>query len=337
MKQSTPISVLMPVFNAEKYLREAIESILNQTFTDFEFIIINDGSTDGSKDVILSYSDPRIKYVENETNLGLIQTLNNGIHLCRGQYIARMDADDISMPNRLKSQYHFMERHPEVGVCGTWAKVIDANNTVKDKIVNQTRPVFVSIHLLFSVPLVHPSCFIRTTLLQKHPYHPVSAAEDYDLWCCLNDLTQIANIPTFLLYYRWHESNVSNEQKLIQEDSKKQIIRQELQKLHLNPNDEMLRTHRLSFMQYGFNQSELIEKRPDDLELTAKWFEQLLIANKQHRRYNHSAFTAYLWSRWMVLCLKQDEKRRMFRLPFADFRPQVLYYLLQQMLLLAKK
>ena len=337
MNPSSPISVLMPVFNAEKQLREAIESILHQTFVDFEFIIINDGSSDGSKDIILSYSDPRIKYFENEKNLGLISTLNKGIGLCNGKYIARMDADDISMPGRLERQYRFMEKHPDMGVCGAWAKVIDANNRVKGKIVNQTRPWFVSIHLLFSVPLVHPSCLIRTALLQKHPYHEVPAAEDYNLWCRLNESTRMANIPAFLLHYRWHESSVSNEQKQIQEENTMQIIRGELQKLHLNPDDERLRIHRLSFLLHGFNRSESAGKLPEDLQVTAQWFEQLLVANKQCKRYNHPAFIAYLWSRWIVLCLKWKEKKKMFRPSFADFRPSVLYYLLQQIGLLVKK
>ena len=337
VNSSVPLSVLMPVFNAEKYLQEAIESILNQTFVDFEFIIINDGSTDGSKNIILSCSDSRIRYVENETNLGLIPTLNKGLGLCSGKYIARMDADDISLPDRLERQYRFMEKHPDIGVCGTWAKVIDAHNTVKGKIVNQTHPLFVSIHLLFSVPLAHPSCFIRTAILPKHPYREVPAAEDYDLWCRLNEGTRMANIPAFLLHYRWHESNVSNEQKQMQEENKVQIIRRELQKLHLNADDAMLRIHRLSFLLHGFNQSELIEKRPDDLPVTAQWFEQLLAANKQYKRYRHPAFVAYLWSRWIVLCLKRNEKRKMFRPSFADFRPQVLYYLLQQGILLVKR
>ena len=337
MNPTPLVSVLMPVFNAEKYLREAIESILNQTFADFEFLILNDGSTDGSKEIILSYADTRIRYVENESNLGLIETLNKGIALCKGKYIARMDSDDISLPDRLRRQYRFMEKYPNIGVCGTWAKVIGAGNVVEGKIVNQTHPSFVSIHLLFSVPLVHPSCFIRTAILQKHPYHPMPATEDYDLWCRLNDVTRMANLPAFLLHYRWHASNVSNEQKQIQEENKKQIIRWELQKLHLNPDDEMLRIHRLSFLLHGFNSSVSIENRSDDLQLSAQWFEQLLLANKQYKRYHHQAFVAYLWSRWIVLCLKGGEKKRMFRPSFADFRPKVLYYLLRQVGLLVKK
>ena len=115
------ISVIMPVYNTkEKFLREAVESILNQTFTDFEFIIINDGSDSITEDIILSYKDLRIKYLKNEQNLGIVQSLNKAVKTAKGKYIARMDADDISMPHRLEKQYEFMENHPQCGVCGTY-------------------------------------------------------------------------------------------------------------------------------------------------------------------------------------------------------------------------
>jgi glycosyltransferase involved in cell wall biosynthesis len=338
MTHSLPISVLMPVFNAEKYLREAIESILYQTFADFEFIIINDGSTDGSKDIILSYSDSRIKYVENESNLGVVKTANRGIDLCCGKYMFRMDADDISSPLRLEKQYRFMERHPEIGVCGSWARVIDKNGGITGKIIQQTRPEFIRIHLLFSVPLMQPSCCIRTSILKENPYRKEPVTEDYELWCRLNDCTRMANLPEFLLQYRWHETNISKEKELIRYQNKKQIMAGELQKLHLYPNDAEMRIHTLSFSLYDFKQT--IEESPiqlADLHDTEKWFEQLLAANKQWKPYNRSAFIAFLWSRWMVLCLKLNKKTKMLCPSFADFRPKVLFYLFQQIGLLFKK
>lgn len=110
------VSVLMSVYNARPdELRQSIESILNQTFKDFEFIIINDGSTNETKEVILSYEDERIRYVENETNLKIITSLNKGLKLCRGKYIARLDSDDYSAPTRLEKQVKYMEEHPNVG------------------------------------------------------------------------------------------------------------------------------------------------------------------------------------------------------------------------------
>ena len=117
---SATVTVLMPVYNGEMYLREAIDSILHQTFTDFEFLIINDGSTDNSETIILSYDDSRIRYEKNDSNLKLIATLNKGIELAKGKYIVRMDADDISIPDRIEKQVAFLEKNPDVGICGSW-------------------------------------------------------------------------------------------------------------------------------------------------------------------------------------------------------------------------
>ena len=119
---SPKVTVLMPVYNAEKYLIEAIRSILTQSFMDYELLIINDGSTDDSLKIIKSFSDKRIRLVQNERNIGQANSLNKGIKLARGEYIVRMDADDISLSERIKKQVKFMDANPEIGISGTWIK-----------------------------------------------------------------------------------------------------------------------------------------------------------------------------------------------------------------------
>ncbi|HGF9542707.1 TPA: glycosyltransferase family 2 protein, partial [Acinetobacter baumannii] len=121
------VSVVLPAYNAELYLKEAIDSVLSQTFTDFELIILNDGSIDRTEEIILSYNDSRIVYVKNEKNLGLIGTLNKGINLAKGKYIARMDADDICLPERFKKQVDFLEKNNEIDLIGTNAIKINNN------------------------------------------------------------------------------------------------------------------------------------------------------------------------------------------------------------------
>ena len=113
----------MPAYNAEKYIAESIESILSQTFTDFEFIIINDASTDSTKEIIESFQDSRIILINNEQNLGVAKSLNIGIATAKGKYIARMDADDISLPERFQTQFNFMEKNPDIDICGSWARM----------------------------------------------------------------------------------------------------------------------------------------------------------------------------------------------------------------------
>ena len=121
----------MPAYNAEKYINEAIDSILAQTFTDFEFIIIDDGSTDSTCAIVESYSDSRIRFFKNEHNLGVAATLNRGLDLARGEYIARMDADDISLPTRFEKQAAYMDSHPDVVVCGTGVECFGARHETR--------------------------------------------------------------------------------------------------------------------------------------------------------------------------------------------------------------
>ena len=128
MSKIPDISVLMPVFNSERYLKTAIESILNQTFQDFELIIVDDGSTDASENIIRSFESEKIFSYKNAGNIGLIATLNRGIDLCRGKYIARMDADDVSLPTRLEKQFNFLKKNPEYALVGSNAERIDDKN-----------------------------------------------------------------------------------------------------------------------------------------------------------------------------------------------------------------
>lgn len=210
------VTVLMPVYNGEKYLQEAINSILEQTFTDFEFLIINDGSTDGSGEIIQSYHDGRIRLVRNETHIGLTPSLNKGIDLALGKYIARMDCDDISLPNRLEKQVIFMEFHPDVGVCGTWARVIDEKGDIKGKVRSPARYAAGTLCWRPS-PFIHPTCMIRTDLLMENKYNPdYTHAQDYELWLRLCRKTSFFNIAQFLLLYRKHPGSITQSKREMQ-------------------------------------------------------------------------------------------------------------------------
>jgi hypothetical protein len=229
-----------------------------------------------------------------------------------------------------------MEKHPEIGVCGSWAQVIDENNTITGKIINQTDPEFIRIHLLFSVPLIQPSYCIRSALLKNNLYHEFTVGEDYDLYCRLNEQTCMANLPEFLLQYRWHNANVSKEKNAIQLKIKQQIIYRELHKLNLYPDNDTLRIHSLSFSLYGFNSGEK-NIQLSDLSNSARWFGQLLSANREQKRYNHWAFSAFLWTRWIVLCLFLKQKRKIFFPQFINYHPFTFFYLWKQLRLLSRK
>lgn len=228
MNSSPLVSVVMPVYNAEKYLPAAIESILNQTFSDFEFLILNDGSTDNSAAIISRYRDSRIRLIQAAENQGLIAQLNQGLHLARGRYIARMDADDISLKNRLEKQVKFLEAHPEVGILGAAISHLGPAGITYTETFPLTHPRIQSF-LLLDTPFAHPVVMLRrAVLLENHlHYHPAyPAAEDYKLWLDMLQVTQGANLPEPLLYYRdsgtqvskqHHALQISNAQKTRQE------------------------------------------------------------------------------------------------------------------------
>lgn len=199
----------MAVYNGEKYLREAVDSILGQTFTDFEFVIVDDGSTDRTADILGSYGDGRIRVIRNASNLGLIDSLNKGIEHCRGEYVARMDCDDRSLRERLSKQVAFMDSHPEVGASGTWVTHIDTEGRATG--VTRT-PVGARMMYEFwrPPPLIHPSAIIRRSHLQRLRYEAeAKSAEDYDLWLRFIREHRLDNLPECLLDYRIHDESVS--------------------------------------------------------------------------------------------------------------------------------
>lgn len=214
------ISVLMSVYNTqEEYLREAIESILNQTYTDFEFIIINDGSSNNAKEVIMSYNDSRIKYFEQE-NKGLIYTLNQGLKFCNGEYIARMDSDDISLPNRFEKQVEILDSNSEIGVVGALIQIFPN----KEKIAPYVEyPKF--LDLIKTNQLAHPVVMIRKSILEKFnlKYENFLYAEDYELWSRFIKYSKIYNIQEVLLKYRIHPSSVSSKFNKQQIETDKKI------------------------------------------------------------------------------------------------------------------
>ena len=211
----TKISVLMPVYNTpENYLREAVESILAQTCADFEFLILNDASTDDNVEkVINSYDDKRIRYWQNDRNLGISLSRNKLIGLSRGEYLAVFDHDDVSLPERLEKQAAFLDAHPEVGVVGCWYRILGTENKVSRFPAEDAEIKEIMVN---SCCICHPASMIRRSVLVEHnigyesDYTP---AEDYALWCRLLSKTRFANLPEVLFAYRNHEGNTSHLQR----------------------------------------------------------------------------------------------------------------------------
>ncbi len=228
LEESKPrITVLMPVYNGSTYIAVAIESVLAQTYQDFELLVINDGSTDDSALIVKSYDDPRVRLINNEQNLGLITTLNRGVKLAKGQYLARMDQDDISLPDRLEKQIKYMEAHPEVAVLGSWAYTIDAKGEVVGELRTPDERNLACFYWRPS-PHIHPSVMMRLAALHQAPYDAsFPDAEDYALWLCLKTKGMVmSNLPEFLMQYRMHTENISVTRRQSQLESSFKAFRQ---------------------------------------------------------------------------------------------------------------
>lgn len=221
MAASPRITVLLPVHNCERYVRRAAESILAQTFRDFELLILDDGSTDGSRAAVETLRDPRIRFVANERNLGLVATLNRGLELTRAPYVARMDADDISHAARFAAQIDYLERHPDVAVLGTHCRVIDDHDRPFMAFVPPASPMLLAFRMCVEgfTPVYHPTVMFRTAAIRQFDGYRTdhSPADDGDLWFRVaGSGQQIANLPRRLLDYRSHGTQMtqtrSNEQ-----------------------------------------------------------------------------------------------------------------------------
>lgn len=203
------ITVLMPVYNCELYIREAVDSILNQTYTDFEFLIIDDASSDETVKILKSYCDPRIQIIEKQINTGYTNSLNQGLKLAKGEYIARMDGDDISLPERFAKQVSLLDRNPEVIMCGTSYSIIGVNDVFLLPESHQE----IKVNLLAGNCIVHPSVMLRNNMIVANNIiydQQMEPAEDYDLWVRLLLIGKLHNLQQCLLCYRVHDSQVSS-------------------------------------------------------------------------------------------------------------------------------
>ncbi len=209
------ITVLMPTYNGEKYLKDSIASILNQTFKDFELLIINDGSPEKTDKIIESFHDERIRYIKNQTNIGISQSSNLGLSLARGRYIARQDHDDIALPTRLEEQFNYMEAHPEIGVCGTGYQIFGKKNR---KVIHPTEDKAIKARLLFKCTMAHQTTLIRKEVLEKYGLKydtEFQSSNDRKLWIDLCNYTKFHNLPQILLKYRMHRGMTSQTKRAI--------------------------------------------------------------------------------------------------------------------------
>ena len=260
MIQNAPlVSIVMPAYNCESFIGATIESILNQSYSNFEFLIFNDGSTDGTLEAIKQYTDPRIQVFHSDTNNHMVLHLNEGMRIAKGKYIARMDADDIAFPERLQVQIQFLETHPEVGACGSWVERFGDNPGIIKRPESYSD---IKMHLLFYTACVHPTMVYRKTIIDQYQLayrQSYFLAEDYEFYIQLSEVTTIVNLPQALVAVRFHESSTSATQF----DQQNQIlykIREEQAQKFLNRTLSDWETIFLA-ESVGFNRKNLIKSK----------------------------------------------------------------------------
>jgi glycosyltransferase involved in cell wall biosynthesis len=235
MNRETPpyVSVIMAVYNGETYLRDTVSSILNQTFRDFEYIIVNDGSTDNTENILARFTDSRIIVIRNEQNRGLAYSLNKGLAIAQGNYIARIDAGDLAVPDRLEKQVTFLDQHPEIGIVGSYCSLVDEISDIIGIARVPLQDLEIRWISLLTNPFIHPSVMFRRDILcQYHlSYEPTfQASQDYELWTRLLEYTQGANLEDVLTVYRICSNSITSSHRNIQFQNQDIVILRTLQK-----------------------------------------------------------------------------------------------------------
>ncbi|MEI7831094.1 MAG: glycosyltransferase [Prolixibacteraceae bacterium] len=292
--KSPRLSVLMPVYNAERYLEESIRSILNQTFSDFELLIGDDGCTDRSIQIINTFKDDRIVVIRNEKNLGIANTLNKLIDAARGEYIARHDSDDIAQEKRFEKQIGFLATHPEIGVCGTNFTCFGS------KIKRMFMPPGddeIRTYMLVNNPICHPTVMVRKSCLTSKYDQLLFPAEDYALWYELSKGTKLVNLQESLLKYRWHDSNISTTSNPRQVEAAN-AVRATIFKETLNHNINEKETQILN---------QVVDRRLSsftDLDFFEKFLLTIRSRNKETAYYKEEALQQRIFRLWTSACFK---------------------------------
>ena len=307
------ITVVMPVYNGEKYLDTAIKSILNQKFTNFEFVIVDDASTDNSVEIINSYQDQRIKLIKNNVNLGIPTTRNKCLQESSGEYVAVLDCDDYAYPSRLAEQLEFMENNPDFGMVGSWVELIDENDDLTGEVWNEDEPSQkIPCRLLFHNYFAHSAVLLRRSALDTVKINgeiyrkDYPNAQDYDLWVRISKKFKVWNIPKVLIKYRVHSHCISLKAANLVEQLTCKIVTEQMNNLGIQPTDKQLALHR----QIGSYNPQEIDTSIEYIKEVANWLTILRNANKNTGVYDHHNFNQVLADLQLSMfchCLKQRE------------------------------
>lgn len=321
-RRATPpkVTVFVPVYNRARYVGATIASVLAQSFGDFELLLVDDGSTDESRDVIAAFADPRIRLESNERNLGIPATRNRGLELARGEYLALLDSDDLAHPRRLERQVRFLDAHPRYAEIGTWCGFIDERGSRLHRVRRHAIDSHsIRAEMLFRCPISNRSVMGRLEILRAFPYcSELPVCEDIDVHCRIARVHAIGNLPDVLVYGREHGGRTSSAYHAERAELHGRIMRALLEDLGLRPDAGDLKRH------------YLLGRRNSDvgfggayLEWADAWLARLDQANRRTLHYEPAAFARALGATWARTCWKERKRHgarlsgRLLRKPWA--------------------
>lgn len=291
------LTVFMPVYNGEKYLKDSIQSILDQTYNDFKFLIINDGSTDESVNIINSFNDQRIKLVNNSQNKGLVYTRNKGFELANAEFIAFIDSDDISFSTRIEEELDFLLKNPDYGICsssvetfgdfgdGFWGYPEDYEDI-------KTRSLF-KCQIYNSATIINANLFKRYNLRYNDGFH---LAEDYDLWTRSLEKIKAHNIQKPLVRIRLHNDSICHTKQHILKQKTLDVYKNLINKLGIIPSEEELELH------FALGEYSSLTNINNYVEKTENWLSKLIKGNISNNVYNSKNFNIMIDKIWFETC-----------------------------------
>ena len=290
------VSVVIPVYNGERFLRDSINSVLGQTFTDFEIVTVDDGSTDGSADIVRSYSDPRIRIVSHTRNLGLAEARNTGIRSSRGVYVALLDSDDIAEPTRLADQFRAMEQERGLVYLGTWALRFNSEMPTATKLwKTETTDNALRILLMYRNRFNASSVMFRCNVVPPELFANIPMAEDYRFAVAMSKFGKIGNLPKPLVRYRQHATSLTVSKQTLMTECVEKILLQQLEDFGIRPSERELKIHQ----HVG---RLLLQGSASLLGECENWLCKLSNHNDVVQRFDSHVFREIMSKEWFELC-----------------------------------
>jgi glycosyltransferase involved in cell wall biosynthesis len=297
------LSIIMPVYNTEKYIKETIESLLNQTFTDFELIVVDDACTDDSINIIKSFRDDRIKIITNNSNKGIVKSRNTGLALAVGEYIAPFDSDDIALPEKFEKQILFMQKNPQYGLIGCWGKSIDEegkHHNLKWRLTDHAERI--PAILLFRSYFLQPTVVMRREAMPVNGYvEGFEIGEDYMMWFEIAKKFKMFNYPEYLYLYRIHKNSITQSKLALYQECEFELYKHIYAHLEID-----IDTKYFSLLQLIKNDTKIsgIETLSD----IEKFLMLVLNQNLTCKKYDQKQLNRVVFNRWMKVCFKARKK-----------------------------